>query len=506
MAEDRILTLSKLSKEFPGVRALDDVDFDLNRGEVHALIGENGAGKSTLIKVLGGLLQPTSGTIELRGEAVTFDDPLRSQAAGISIIAQEFDLVPQLTVAENIFLGHEPRRAVGFIDWPTARRRSAELLAELGLEVGPNERVEALSVADKQLVEIAKALSQDFEVVIMDEPTAALNSSEVDRLFDIVARLRERGVAIVYVSHRLSEIFRVADRVTVLRDGSVVGNESISSCDEDSLVSMMLGGLVDQSLAERSEPAPAEKATFSVRNIAIPGVLEDVSFDVQPGEILGLAGLMGSGRAELLKALFGLQAASGGEVRVEDRPVTLKSPRQALEHGVFLLPEDRKAQGILPHLSSLENLLVGQLTGGLKSSVLIDGRSELKEYEEVKEFLGIRAHSPAQPVVNLSGGNQQKILLGRALISGCRVLLLNEPTRGVDVGAKVEIYNGIRDLAERGVAVVVSSSEAPELVTLSHRCLVLSAGTIVKELRGQEITEEGLLAASVSADRPEEVA
>jgi ABC-type sugar transport system ATPase subunit len=494
-----ILTANDITKRFPGVLALEGVDLDLLPGEVHALVGENGAGKSTLIKVLGGQHPPTSGSIEVRGRIVEFSDPLQSQQAGISVINQEFNLIPQLSIATNIYLGREPRRLGGLIDWPLINRQATDLLRQLGLDIKPDLHVEYLSVADKQLVEVAKALSQDFSVMIMDEPTAALNSAEVDRLFEIMAELRQRGAAVLYVSHRLSEIFRIADRVTVLRDGRRVDTRPIGEVTEGDVISMMLGRELEHHEIRRSVPSETQPA-LAISELTARGGLGPVSFDVHYGEVLGVAGLVGSGRSELMRVLFGILQRSGGEVELDGRSVDLDSPAAALREGIFLLPEDRKTEGLFPDLDVLENLVVTRPRAGETNlrRMVLDGHAEKRAWTRVQELFAVRAHSPAQLISTLSGGNQQKVMLGRALVSEARILLLNEPTRGVDVGTKVEIHELIRDLAREGNAVVVSSSDVPELDKVSDRCLVLSAGHITGMLQGGNLNEDNILACAVA--------
>ena len=493
MAEP-ILVAQHITKRFPGVLALDDVDLQLLPGEVHALVGENGAGKSTLIKVLGGQHQPTTGSISVKGEIVTLDDPLQSQRAGISVINQEFNLIPQLSIATNIFLGREPRRRGGLIDWPLVNRQAASILSELGLDTKPNLRVEYLSVADKQLVEVAKALSQEFSVMIMDEPTAALNSVEVDRLFEIVSDLRTRGVAVLYVSHRLSEIFRIADRVTVLRDGRRVDSKPIGDLSERSVITMMLGRELEEHDVHRRAASEARPA-LAVRELTASGGLGPLSLDVHYGEVLGVAGLVGSGRSALMRSLFGIVRRNGGTVALDGRDIALRDPAEALREGIFMLPEDRKSEGIFPDLDVEENLVVTRARAdetALQRS-LIDRPAERSAWQRIQELFTVRAHSPRQLISTLSGGNQQKVMLGRALVSEARILLLNEPTRGVDVGTKVEIHELIRQLAKDGHAVIVSSSDVPELDQVSDRCLVLSAGRITAELEGASLNEDNIL-------------
>jgi len=492
---DPVLRVTHISKQFSGVQALKEVDLDLFPGEVHALMGENGAGKSTLINIISGLIRPTSGTIELRGERVQFQGALDAKRAGISTITQEFNLVPQLSVAENIFLGREPTGPGGLIDWKRVREQAAATLTELGLDVSMNQRVEYLDVGDRQLIEIAKALSAEFGVIMMDEPTAALNGAEVDRLFQIIATLKQRGVAVLYVSHRLNEVFRIADRITVFRDGSRVNTCPISSVSADDVVTMMLGRELAKAPLMQGE-ATGKREALSVRGLAIPGAAHDISFDLSYGEVLGCAGLIGSGRFELTRALFGLESRSAGTVAVRGEPVGLHNPREAIRAGISMLAEDRKSEGIFPDLAVLENLVVNA-PGARSGWRFIDGRRERHEYEEMRGTLSIRAQSPRQSIVKLSGGNQQKVMLGRALVSGSRILVLNEPTRGVDVGTKMEIHALIRRLAQDGYAILVSSSDVPELVAVSDRCLVMSAGRIVGILAKAQITEAQITALAI---------
>lgn len=503
MAES-ILAAEGISKQFPGVRALDSVDIELAPGEVHALVGENGAGKSTLVKILGGQLRPSAGTLRLRGQPVHFDNPLHAQAAGISVINQEFHLVPQLTVAENIFIGREPKRGLGLIDWKSINQRSAAVLRELGLDVSPTQRVEYLSVADRQLVEIAKSLAREFSLIVMDEPTAALNAAEVERLFEIIAGLKRRGAAVLYVSHRLNEIFRIADRVTVLRDGRKVGTRTVREVTEHEVISMMLGRALAEYSAEHEPAAQGRTSALSVQGLSVPGGFTDVSFDLQYGEVLGCAGLIGSGRSELMRALFGLLPYSAGVVAVDGAPARLPNPATAIRQGIFLLPEDRKVEGVYPDLSVLENLFTAaRRSAAHPDKMILDERAERRGYADVKESLAVRAYSPDQAITTLSGGNQQKVMLGRALVSEARILLLNEPTRGVDVGTKVEIHALIRRLAREGKAVLVSSSDVPELVAVSDRCMVLSAGRVSRVLPLENISQETVVAAALGRVKTE---
>jgi ribose transport system ATP-binding protein len=496
---DAILEARGISKRFPGVLALDSVDLQLQPGTVHALVGENGAGKSTLIKILGGQYAPTSGSILVDGHEVHFDDPLQSQRSGISVINQEFSLIPQLTIGANIFLGREPRRAGRLMDWRRVNGRAAELLGELGLETRPEQRVEYLSVADKQLVEVAKALSQASRVMIMDEPTAALNGAEVERLFGIVRELRARGAAVLYVSHRLSEIFRIADVVTVLRDGRHVATRPIGELTEHQVITMMLGRELETLEIHRATP-PETTPALAVRDLTTKAGLGPLGFELRYGEVLGVAGLVGSGRSELMRTLFGMAHRDGGEILLDGRPIELHSASEALRAGIFMLPEDRKVEGIFPDLDVLENLVVMRSRDDepVARRAFIDARAERGAWERLRALFEVRAHSPAQLIATLSGGNQQKVVLGRALVSKARILLLNEPTRGVDVGTKLEIHELIRSLAAEGHAVMVSSSDVPELDRVSDRCLVLSAGRLAATLEGASLSEDSILACAVA--------
>jgi ribose transport system ATP-binding protein len=492
-----ILNLGGISKHFPGVTALDNIDFILSPGEVHALMGENGAGKSTLINIISGLLQPSSGKIYLAGREVSFSGSSEAQKAGISTISQEFNLVPGLTVAENIFLGREPTRR-GLLNWREIRKRAREILTELGLKVPVNQRVEYLSVGDRQLVEIAKALSLEFRIIMMDEPTAALNATEVARLFELVEKLKQRNKAILYVSHRLAEVFRIADRVTVLRDGKRIDTRPIGELSEDDVVTMMLGRTLRREPLVDAAPGSIERPALAVEELAVRGFLSSISFAIRFGEVMGCAGLVGSGRYELTQALFGLLPISHGRIEVDGKRALIRSPVAAIHRGIYMLPEDRKVEGIFPDLTVLGNVVISaKHVGPPISRFLIKASDERQQYENMRSSLDIRATSPTQVITKLSGGNQQKVMIGRALVSESRILLLNEPTRGVDVKTKLEIHSVIRRLARERYAVMVSSSDVPELVSLSDRCLVLSAGHLAGLLNKEQISEDNITALAI---------
>ncbi len=497
-----LLVAQDVRKDFSGVPALRGVSLSLVSGEVHALVGENGAGKSTLINILAGLLQPSGGSLLIDGTEQKFAGPQASQNAGISVISQEFRLVPQLTVSENIFLGHEPRRG-GLIDRKKARQLTRNPLRELGLDISPDRRVASLTVGDQQLVEIARALTRDFRVLIMDEPTAALSEVEVERLLALVERLRDRGVAILYVSHRLPEVFRVSNRITVLRDGERVALLETAKSGIDEVVTHMLGRELEAQAQHQPPAAPDQRdraAALDVSGFRCKGLIAPVEIHVAPGEVVGIAGLVGSGRTELMRALFGVIPSSFERFAVNGAAVRPRTPMDAIGKGIFMLSEDRKAEGIIPLLSVLDNVVVAQRTWG---RFLLAKARDRNSYAAMKDRMRIRARDPRMLITSLSGGNQQKALLGRALLSECRVLLLNEPTRGVDVGAKVDIYGLIRELAATGVGVIVSSSEAAELVAVVDRCVTLYAGAVVGELTGERITEEDIVAGILGRERKE---
>jgi|HubBroStandDraft_6_1064221.scaffolds.fasta_scaffold12950_2 ribose transport system ATP-binding protein len=486
-----VLEVRNLSRRFPGVVALDDVNFDVVRGEVHALVGENGAGKSTLINILAGVLQPSEGRILIDGAPVVFSDPLGPQRCGISVIFQELSLLPHLSVAENVFVTREPRRGP-FIDWETMYRNTAEILHTLNLDVEPSTPVSKLSISQQQLVEIARAFSTKARVIIMDEPTAALNEREVIRLLEIVRSLASSRVAVIYVSHRLTEVFSVADRVTVFRDGRHISTSPRNGITEQQVIAAMVG----RKLAHLQRPVrtPGE-VILEARELTIDnGLVRNVSFSLRRGEVLALAGLMGSGCSELMEGLFGLRKITSGTATLDGKPLQANHPRAAIRTGIGFVPEDRKTSGLFPDLAVTENLTIGALPRWLKSiPAFLDPARERLMTLEYKRQLNIRFSRPEQRVSGLSGGNQQKVILARALAENCRVLLLEEPTRGVDVGAKAEIYTLIDQLVEKGIAILLQTSELPELIRLADRCIVFVAGEPRAELSGNDVTQEEVM-------------
>jgi ribose transport system ATP-binding protein len=478
-----------ICKSFPGVQALQNADLEVAPGEVHVLLGENGAGKSTLMKVLCGQYEAEGGSISFADRQIAPESPIEAERLGLVMIHQELNLIPGLTVAENIFLGHEPTRG-GLILGDSMRRISAELLRRVGCEVDPDVPVAQLSVAEQQLVEIARTLKEEARLLVMDEPTAALADHEIEALFEVIRGLAVEGVPVIYISHRMREIFAIGDRVTVMRDGRTVGTRDIEATDVNELIRLMVGRTIDEQIAKRTveigDPA------LEVDGLAREGVLSPVSLTVGAGEILGVAGLMGSGRTELARAIFGADPVDEGIVKVDGRYIPGGDPAASISAGLGFLTEDRKQQGIVLQMSVGENISLTSLDDLARLGVL-NLEKEHQRVAEMVEKLNIRAASLDQEAVNLSGGNQQKVVLAKWLAAGCRVLLFDEPTRGIDVGAKAEIYELIGDLVERGVAVVLISSEMPELLGLADRVAVMHDGQVQGILDRSEASQERIM-------------
>jgi ribose transport system ATP-binding protein len=482
-----------ISKAFPGVRALQDVSLEVRAGEVHALVGENGAGKSTLMRILGGVHQRDAGEILWHGRPVEIRSPLEARAHGISIIHQELNQVRGLSVAENIFLGREPRRALGLVDWTEMHARAGRLLADLGMSLDPRRRVGTLTVAEQQLVEIAKALSFDAELVIMDEPTAALTVEETQRLFGLIRDLRARGVGIIYITHRLEEVFSIADRVTVLRDGQHVGTMAVRDLTLDELIRLMVGRRLTEKFPK--EPVAAGPVVLDVRGLTRKGVFEDVSFVVHRGEILGIAGLIGSGKTEVAHAIFGALPLDRGEIYLDGQQATIRSPAEAIAHGIGLVTEDRKRLGLILQMNVRANITLPVIKTLAPALVIRRFQEQAMVAQAIRE-LDMAVTSPEQLARNLSGGTQQKAVVAKWLQTHARVLLLAEPTRGIDVGAKVEIYRLMVDLVRRGVGIVMISSEMPEILGMSDRILVMHEGRITAEFPRERATQEAILASA----------
>jgi inositol transport system ATP-binding protein len=494
-----LLRMTLISKRFPGVQALDDACLEVLPGEIHALLGENGAGKSTLIKILSGAQLPDSGTIEFGGQSVTFVSPHDAQRRGIVTIYQEFTLTPNTTIAENVFIGREPGLGV-FVDWRKMASETRAITKRLGLELQPMSIVRGLSVAEQQMVEIARALSMQSRLIVMDEPTSALSSAEVEKLFRIIRELKAHGLSIIFVTHRLEEVMQICDRYTVLRDGRLVGSGAIADTTIDGIIRLMVGRQVNALFAHR-ERTPAGDVVLAVEGLNRRGnardqnasVLVDVGFEVHRGEILGVAGLVGAGRTEMARAVFGADPFDSGRVFVDSRQVRIRSPRDAIRQGIGLVPEDRKQQALFLALAVRINLSMASHQRIVRWGVFMDETAERAMVEEYRKRLNIRMASPEQLIASLSGGNQQKVTLARWLALRPKVLIVDEPTRGIDIGAKVEVHNLLFEMARSGIAVVAISSELPEVLAISDRIITMREGRVSGEIKGEDATEEVLM-------------
>ncbi len=491
MAE--LARLAAITKNFGGVRALRGVNFEVRTGEVHALVGENGAGKSTLMRVLGGEMAPSSGEVSIDGKHVDFRGPREARAHGIAIIHQELALAPDLSVAENIFLGE----LSPVISWSTLRRRASELIASLGFNIDPGQRTGALAVAHQQVVEIAKALSRKIKIIVFDEPTAVLSAQDAERLHEIIARLRSEGVGVVYISHRLEEVLRIADRVTVMKDGQVVATRPVEGLSIDEMIRMMVGRPMSALFPEKAERTIGEERLV-VRNLHAGRLVRDISFSVRAGEIVGLGGLVGSGRSEVARVIFGADRLDSGAILLNGEERKIRSPSEAVRAGVCLVPEDRKAQGVVLDAPIRVNVTMAKLSAVVNRLGFIRKGIERKIVTELGATLRLKASRIEAPVSSLSGGNQQKVVLAKWFLADGDVIILDEPTRGVDVGAKSEIYGIILKLAEEGKAVLVISSEHQELFGLCDRILVMGEGRLRGELTPPDYSEEKLLSLAIS--------
>ncbi len=514
MAGAPLLRIQGLTKRFSGVTALDGVDLTLEKGEVHSLVGENGAGKSTLIKVMTGAYTRDVGVMELEGRPVSFRTPAEAQAAGVVAVYQEVNLLGFRTVAENIYLGREPRR-FGFIDWKKMNDDAGELLRGLGLPIDPRATLGSLTIALRQMVAIARGVSLDARVLVLDEPTSSLTDREVGILFEMIRKLKSRGAAVVYVSHRMDELYAICDRVTILRDGKLVDTRPLAGLERLDLVCLMLGKKRDEvrtgstafghrNAGEEGAKEPA-RALLEARGLARGRKLQGVSVAVARGEIVGMAGLLGSGRTETARAIFGLDKLDDGEVRLGGEKLALRAPRDAIEAGLALLPEDRKGEGIVPDMSVAENMTLAALPALTQLGIV----SQAKQREIVEKFmkrLSIKAYGPEQKIRELSGGNQQKVLLARWLCRNPKLLILDEPTRGIDIGAKGDIQILIQELATAGLGVLMISSELEEIVEGSERVLVMRDGHVAAELTGEAISQDAILQAMAGTSAASEAA
>lgn len=482
-----LLSAEGVRKEFPGVVALDDVEFKLKRGTVHALMGENGAGKSTLMKILAGIYHPDQGEVKLRGAGIRLKSPLDALENGIAMIHQELNLMPFMTVAENIWIRREPKNRFGFVDHGEMHRMTAKLFERLKIDLDPEIEVRHLSVANRQMVEIAKAVSYESDVLIMDEPTSALTEREVAHLFEIIRDLRSQGIGIVYITHKMNELFEIADEFSVFRDGKYIGTHLSNEVTRDDIIRMMVGREITQMFPK--EEVPIGDVVLSVKNLTLDGVFRDVSFDVRAGEILGVAGLVGSGRSNVAETLFGVTPASSGTIAIDGKEVVIDSANKAIRHRMAFLTEDRKDTGCLLILDILENMQIAVLQDKFVKGGFVSEREVTAACEEMSRKLRVKTPNLQERVENLSGGNQQKVLIGRWLLTNPRILILDEPTRGIDVGAKAEIHRLVTELARNGVAVIMISSEMPEVLGMSDRIMVMHEGRVTGFLDRAEATQ-----------------
>jgi rhamnose transport system ATP-binding protein len=492
-----IIEFSGIAKQFGSVYALKSVELTLHPGEVHALLGENGAGKSTLVKMLAGIHRPDAGTFKVSGQEVALYTPTQSRELGIAVVHQEPMLFPDLDIAENVFMGRHPRDRFGRINWKLMYREVDELLASLDVPINSHTPVQGLSVAEKQLVEIAKALSLEARVLVLDEPTATLSGHEVDELFAIVKRLRERGVAILFVSHRLEEVFAIADKVTIFRDGTYIVTKPISEINTDEIIKYMVG-------RELSNLFPKGDATIGdvvldVQHLTRPGVFRDVSFQLHRGEILGFAGLIGAGRTEIARVLFGVDQAESGEIVLNGKSVHIHSPRSAMKHGIAYVPEDRHQHGLVLDFSITTNITLSILQQVSRLG-MVNTRREQTIARDYSQQLNVRSAGVQQLVKALSGGNQQKVVLSKWLATHPTVLILDEPTRGIDVGAKAEVHHIISDLAAEGLAIILISSELPEVLAMADRVMVMHEGRVTGTFARSEATQENVMFAATGQE------
>ncbi len=487
-----------IGKSFPGVRALSDVSLTLNAGEVLALVGENGAGKSTLMKILAGAQRADSGTIAIDGKVVAIGSPHDAERLGIGMIYQEFNLVPQISALHNIVLGNEPTRN-GMLDEQAARARAQAVLNELGVDLPLDRTPAKLSVAQQQLIEIVKALSKHARIIVMDEPTAALTNREIDALFAIIAHLKAAGAGIIYISHRMDELPKIADRITVLRDGSVVDTRSAVEFPVDQVIRAMVGRPLDAQFPALDPVKPDAPIVLDVRDLVRRPVVHGVSFTVRAGEIVGLAGLIGAGRTEIVRAIAGADIPDAGTITIDGTRTVMRSPHDGIEAGIAFITEDRKGQGLVLGMSVRENITLAHLAQFVNREHLLSIKREEATARTMIEELRVRTPSPEQLVRNLSGGNQQKVVLAKWLLGKARVFLFDEPTRGIDVGAKAEIYALMKTLLENGAAIVMVSSELPEVLGMSHRILAIRDGRIAREFTRDDVTPDAVIAAATGA-------
>lgn len=493
MSSENVLEMRNVSKSFPGVKALKGVDLSIKKGTVHALMGENGAGKSTLMKVLYGIHQPDEGEVIFKGKPYAVKSPIDALNGGVSMIPQEISPVPNLTVASNVFLGKELTRGRGisFINQKKMVEETQALFDELAIDIDPSVMMSEISIANAQLVAIATAVSYNADLVIMDEPTSALTEKEIDKLYAIIKDLKEKkNIAIIYISHKLDEVFAICDEVSVLRDGEYIGSDSIENFDKDRLISMMVGRSMDEFF--HKEEAEIGEVVLEVKELSLSKKFENISFKLRRGEVLGVAGLMGAGRTEVMEAIFGYKPAESGEIFIDGEKAEIKEPIDAIKHGIAFVTEDRKLTGIFPELSIKDNIIMPDVDTYIKRG-LLDGRKIKENCQEQREAISIKTPTLEQLIKNLSGGNQQKVLISRWLLTTPEVLILDEPTRGIDVGAKSEIHRLIGELAKMGKSIIMVSSEMPEILSMSDRIMVMHEGKFSGEISREEATQEKIL-------------
>jgi ribose transport system ATP-binding protein len=490
MLKKPIVEVSTITKVFPGVRALDKVSLKLFPGEVHGLVGENGAGKSTLIKIISGVYQPNSGEIFINGKREIIKDPSHALHLGIVPVHQELNLEQHLSVAENIFIGRQPKSKLGLIDYPKMNQLAAEWLNELGVPINPEMPLGMISIAERQMVSIARAISLDAKLLIFDEPTSSLSERETNALFQAIRKLKKKGISIIYISHRLDEVFKICDYLTVMRDGSVVAEKSISEITSESIIRLMIGRDIKDMY--HKEQLKIGKQVLEVRNLSVKGILKDISFNIKSGEIVGIAGLVGAGRTELARAIFGDLTKSSGQVFIDGELVKIKTPSDGIKAGIGLVPEDRKEQGLVLGLPVAKNIVLA-IISKITSLGIINQKKETEFSNQYVNQLSIRTPSINQPVQYLSGGNQQRVVIAKWLATNPKLLLVDEPTRGIDVGAKAAIHTLLNELAKKGVAILMISSELPEILAMSDRILVMHQGQLKAELIGKKATEEEVM-------------
>jgi inositol transport system ATP-binding protein len=492
------LELKNISKSFPGVKALSNVSFKLKKGTTHVLCGENGAGKSTLMKIINGIYRQDEGEIFVDGKKVHIREPLDSRKLGIAMIYQELSFVPDLTLEENLCLGHWPTKRGGTVDWNKIRKDTVSLLKQEGLSYSPDTRLRSLSVSDIQMLEILKAVSASADVIIMDEPTSAITTNEVERLFDKIDRLKSRGVSIIYISHKMEEIFKIADEITVLRDGQVVETRAVKDFDEKTVIELMVGRKIETQYPKKCVKNGEEM--LRVQKLTREGYFRNIDFDLKAGEIIGFAGLMGAGRTEVMRAVFGLDTIEGGRIFVKGKETAIKNVRQAMDAGIAMLSEDRRRYGLIPMLSVSENVSLAALEQFIKKGRWFKDK-ERKKSKEMCARMRVKAPSLETKVSTLSGGNQQKVILAKWMIREPEILILDEPTRGIDVGAKNEIYQLMTELLDQGKSVVMVSSEMPELLGMCDRIYVMHEGEITGVLMREEFSQEGVMRLAVKKAR-----